>query len=107
MIRAALVGLLMPPSDDPKRDREIFLKTMTTDDDGLWQRKNTNIPYKEIFDRLTEAERARYVDLNQVESGKAIHHCIDANDQGYDPAPRFQPPLLRREARRLRPPGAH
>ena len=81
MIRAALVGLLMPPSDDPKKDREIFLKIMTMDNDGLWQRKNTNIPYKEVFDRLTEEERARYFDLTQVESGKAIHHCIDSDSR--------------------------
>jgi adenine-specific DNA methylase len=33
MIRAALIGLLMPPSKDPKRDREIFLKIMTMDDE--------------------------------------------------------------------------
>jgi adenine-specific DNA methylase len=81
MIRAALVGLLMPPSDDPKRDREIFLKIMTMDDAGLWQRKNTNIPYKEVFELLTEEERARYFDLGQVESGKAIHHCIDSDSR--------------------------
>lgn len=81
MIRATLIGLLMPSSDDPKRDREIFLKIMTMDDAGLWQRKNTNIPYKEVFELLTEAERARYFDLNQVESGKAIHHCIDSNSR--------------------------
>ncbi len=81
MIRAALIGLLMPPSNDPKKDREIFLKIMTMDDDGLWQRKNTNIPYKEVFDRLSEEERARYFDLSQVESGKAIHHCIDSDSR--------------------------
>jgi len=27
MIRAALIGLLMPPSDDPKRDQEIFSRS--------------------------------------------------------------------------------
>jgi adenine-specific DNA methylase len=81
MIRAALIGLLMPPSDDPKRDREIFLKIMTMDDAGLWQRKNTNIPYKEVFELLTDEERARYFDLGQVEDGKAIHHCIDSDSR--------------------------
>jgi hypothetical protein len=38
MIRAVLLGLLMPPSDVPKRDREIFLKIMKMDEDGLWKR---------------------------------------------------------------------
>src|SRR3990172_13062843 len=39
LIRAALLGLLMPASDDPKKDREIFLKLMTMDEEGLWRRK--------------------------------------------------------------------
>lgn len=38
MVRAAIVGCLMPASDNPKRDMEIFLKIMSMDDSGLWQR---------------------------------------------------------------------
>jgi adenine-specific DNA methylase len=82
MIRAALIGLLMPPSDDPKRDREIFLKIMTMDEDGLWKRMREadgNIRYKDAFELLTEEERARFFDLGEVEGGKAVHHCIDAD----------------------------
>ncbi len=82
MIRAALIGLLMPPSDDPKRDREVFLKIMTMDEDGLWKRMreaDANIRYKDAFELLTEEERARFFDLDEVEGGKAIHHCIDAD----------------------------
>ncbi|MCS3671895.1 adenine-specific DNA methylase [Salinibacter ruber] len=82
MIRAALTGLLMPPSDDPKRDREIFLKIMTMDEDGLWKRmreSDRNIRYKDAFELLTEEERMRLFDLDEVEGGKAIHHCIDAD----------------------------
>jgi len=82
MIRAALIGLLMPTSDDPKRDREIFLKIMTMDQDGLWKRMREadgNIRYKDAFELLTEEERERFFDLDEVEGGKAIHHCIDAD----------------------------
>jgi adenine-specific DNA methylase len=82
MIRAALIGLLMPPSDDPKRDREIFLKIMTMDEDGLWKRMREadgNIRYKDAFELLTEEERGRFFNLDEVEGGKAIHHCIDAD----------------------------
>ena len=82
MIRAALIGLLMPPSDDPKRDREIFLKIMTMDEDGLWKRMREadgNIRYKDAFELLTEEERERFFDLDEVRGGKAIHHCIDAD----------------------------
>jgi len=81
MIRAALIGLLMPPSDDPKRDREIFLKIMTMDEDGLWKRmleSDKNIRYKDAFELLTDDERERFFDLEEVAGGKAIHHCIDA-----------------------------
>ncbi|MDR3281282.1 MAG: DUF1156 domain-containing protein, partial [Synergistaceae bacterium] len=38
LVRAAILGCLMPASDKPKRDMEIFLKIMSMDDSGLWQR---------------------------------------------------------------------
>ena len=38
LVRAAILGCLMPVSDDPHRDMEIFLKIMSMDDNGLWQR---------------------------------------------------------------------
>jgi putative DNA methylase len=44
LVRAAILGLLFPASDDPKKDREIFLKVLTIDDEGLWQRKSKAIP---------------------------------------------------------------
>jgi hypothetical protein len=34
----------MPASDDPEKDREIFLKLMTMDRDALWRRKSKPIP---------------------------------------------------------------
>jgi putative DNA methylase len=34
-----VLGLLMPKSGDPERDRDIFLKLMLMDDDGLLKRK--------------------------------------------------------------------
>ncbi len=36
--------MLMPASGDPKRDREIFLKILTMDDDGAWQCCKGEIP---------------------------------------------------------------
>lgn len=44
LVRASLLGLLMPASGNLSRDREIFLKVLTMDDDGLWQRCKGNIP---------------------------------------------------------------
>lgn len=44
LVRASIIGMLMPISDDPKKDREIFLKILTMDDDGTWQRCEGEIP---------------------------------------------------------------
>jgi adenine-specific DNA methylase len=46
LVRACILGMLMPASDDPKRDREIFLRILTMDDDGTWQRQKGEIPVK-------------------------------------------------------------
>ncbi len=71
LVRAAIVGMLMPASSNPKKDREIFLKILTMDDDGTWQRckpaaqrKRTRaafdaLPYAE---RLTDCERPENID---------------------------------------------
>ncbi|APC07623.1 anti-phage-associated DUF1156 domain-containing protein [Neomoorella thermoacetica] len=68
LVRAALLGLLLPASDNPKKDREIFLKILTMDEEGLWQRKNKSIPMQEIYDNLTPGERKRY--FEEGENGK-------------------------------------
>ena len=61
LVRACLVGLLMPVSADPKRDREIFLKIMTIDEEGLWRRKSKPIAQEELETLLTEGERRRWL----------------------------------------------
>src|SRR5947208_11847500 len=50
LVRAAIIGLLMPSSADPKRDREIFLKILTMDDKGLRQRKSKAIAINLLYD---------------------------------------------------------
>lgn len=44
LVRASILGMLMPASSNPKKDREIFLKILTMDDDGTWQRCKGEIP---------------------------------------------------------------
>jgi len=44
LVRASILGMLMPASGHPKKDREIFLKILTMDDDGTWQRCKGEIP---------------------------------------------------------------
>jgi adenine-specific DNA methylase len=61
LARACILGLLMPASDNPKRDREVFLKLMTMDEDGLWRRyvaKGMPLKQSDIFAMLLPAQRA-------------------------------------------------
>ncbi|MDH6088207.1 anti-phage-associated DUF1156 domain-containing protein [Umezakia ovalisporum] len=60
LVRAIILGLLLPTSDNPKKDREIFLKILTMDDDGLWQRKTKSISMKDIYSRLNPTERVKW-----------------------------------------------
>ncbi len=71
LVRAAILGMLMPASSDAKKDREIFLKILTMDDDGVWQRVRSDAPSppwrnddiyisRSAFDALPYAERLRY-----------------------------------------------
>jgi adenine-specific DNA methylase len=52
LVRATILGLLLPSTDDPKRDREIFLALMMMDDEGLWRRKDKSIAGKRLIEEL-------------------------------------------------------
>ena len=58
--KECVLGLLMPVSDDPVKDREIFLKLMTMDKEGLRRRKNKAIPQKCLV-KVMAYPRARLV----------------------------------------------
>jgi adenine-specific DNA methylase len=51
--------LLLPATDNPEKDREVFLRLMTMDDDGLLRRKSVNIGPTELFNCLPPADRGR------------------------------------------------
>jgi putative DNA methylase len=57
LVRAAILGLLIPASNNPKRDREIFLKLLTMDDAGLLQRRSKKFTATELAERMTTRER--------------------------------------------------
>jgi len=67
LVRAAIIGLLMPTSDNPKKDREIFLKILTMDADGLWQRCK-GISAKNVYEWSSEEEEEKYFKVN----GKSV-----------------------------------
>lgn len=60
LVRATILGMLMPASDSPKRDREIFLKILTMDDAGVWQRCKGEIPGFAWRDAATPELKAEY-----------------------------------------------
>src|SRR5947208_16796758 len=60
LARAAILGLLVPATDFPEKDRDIFLKILTMDPSGLWRRKKASIPLKVVYERLTKTEREEW-----------------------------------------------
>lgn len=65
LVRAALLGLLLPATGDPARDRDIFLKLMTMDAEGLRQRKSKPIAQKRLLEELQQMApgvRRRFLD---------------------------------------------
>jgi adenine-specific DNA methylase len=67
LVRAVLLGLLLPASDDPRRDMEIFLQLMTMDAGGLWRRKDKATPADVLLaelQKLPTSVRRRFVEGN-------------------------------------------
>lgn len=65
LVRAAILGLLMPESSEPKKDREIFLKILAMDNEGLISRKNKPISTKDILEGLTPREKEEYFEQDK------------------------------------------
>lgn len=66
LVRASILGMLMPASADPKKDREIFLKILTMDDDGAFQRwkRAERFSTVELGILATRSERERWNELD-------------------------------------------
>ncbi len=82
LVRAAIVGMLMPASNDPKRDREVFLKIMTMDDDGAWARCKPPVQRKlgrTGFDVLPYAERIAECERPENVPGPTEQSWADIN----------------------------
>ncbi len=62
LVRATILGILMPASNDPIKDRDIFLKALMMDEHGLRSRKNKTIKDDIIQSHLTENEIENYKD---------------------------------------------
>ena len=49
LVRAAILGCLMPASDNPKKDTEIFLKLLSMDEKGMESRKEKKFSVAELY----------------------------------------------------------
>ncbi len=67
LVRAIILGLLLPNSANPKKDREIFLKILTMDNEGLWQRKTKSISMKELYRCLKPIDHIKYFDPDSTD----------------------------------------
>lgn len=82
LVRASIVGMLMPASNDPKRDREVFLKILTMDDDGAWSRCKPTLQRKlgrAGFDALPYAERIADCERPENVAGPSTDAWADIN----------------------------
>lgn len=64
LVRAGILGLLIPASGDQKKDMEIFLKIMTMDKTGLLKRRSKSVPAKEVMELLTTKEQIKYLETD-------------------------------------------
>jgi len=81
MCRAAILGLLLPATDDPVKDRDIFLRLMTMDDDGMLRRKSKKVPSNELFRRLGPSDRTRYFTAESSEGTARLRRGISDCDR--------------------------
>lgn len=68
LVRAAVLGLLLPATDDPKKDRDVFLKLLTMDDEGMWERKKSSIPANDLQKYLSTRELGEYFNDGKLRS---------------------------------------
>ena len=84
LCRAAIIGCLMPASDNPKKDTEIFLKILSMDNDGLVDRKIKSISAQELYDIAKKSKHFRqYLDqwFEKNNKGKvAIKKTVEKKD---------------------------
>ncbi len=93
LVRACILGLLLPATDDPETDREVYLALMTMDDEGLERRRKGSLRADETYALATAAERAQHFELGdrgprwrrEVSREQRRHlETIAFNRMGYD-----------------------
>jgi putative DNA methylase len=83
LVRASILGMLMPASSNPKKDREIFLKILTMDDEGTWDRCKPAVARRTtraVFDALSYAERIANCERPENVAGPSEAAWIEINE---------------------------
>ena len=72
LVRAAILGCLMPVSDNPKKDTDIFLKILSMDKPGLADRKDKRVSPAKLYEIANRSKHFRqYIDQwFAIENGK-------------------------------------
>lgn len=83
LVRATILGALLPVTDNPKKDREIFLKILTMDEEGLYLRKFKNLTMKEAFSLLTTKEREIFFEKTSTEDKPKYKKGITKEEKEY------------------------
>lgn len=65
LVRATIIGALLPVSNDLEKDRDIFLKIMLMDDEGLYLRKHKNLTQKQLYNLSDSNIRDQYMEINE------------------------------------------
>src|SRR4030066_2156637 len=81
LARAAIIGLLIPASDNPKKEREIFLKILTMDENGLWRRKSKSISLKEVYSRAAPREKKEWFSAESTEKKPKYKKGLNAEQK--------------------------
>ena len=74
LVRAAILGCLMPAGDNPRRDMEIFLKIMSMDDGGLWLRHKAW--EKKSDDYWQEREKELRCEFERLGYDEKLKACV-------------------------------
>ena len=81
MVRAIILGLLMPASANLRKDRDVFLALLTMDEEGLRRRKRRSIPLKEVYRRLSPRERVKWFAPDVDPDRPRLRRAVKAADR--------------------------
>ena len=76
LCRATILAILLPATENRQKDREVFLRLMTMDDDGMLRRKSANIHPQELFRRLPPSERDRYFERGSKDDDARLKRSL-------------------------------